>query len=299
MYKGVIEFLIENNIKFWENSNIASLNSLEIGCIARLVVFPSEIDSFCSVLHYLYKSNLKFHVIGGATNIVFPKNYDGVIVSSKNLNKIAINENFLTALCGSKVTDCAICAMENSLSGLEFLCGIPGSIGGAVYMNASAFDKSVSNVACESLVFDLERNEKILLRSDEHKFETKKSVFRECENLVLLYTKFSLQKSKREYIRSKMRHFSLKRITSQPLDLGSAGSAFKRPIGAYASKLIDEAGLKGMRVGEATVSEKHAGFIVNLGNATSKEIKLLIDTIKRRVFDGFGITLDEEIIFIE
>ena len=250
MYADLIGFFKKNDIEFLENANIAPLNSLELAGVARYVVFPDKIETFCEVLHFLYNNKIKFFVIGCATNLVFPEYYDGVIVSSERLNDISVEQDSMVALCGARVTDCAIVAMSHSLGGMEFLCGIPGSVGGAVYMNASAFDESVSNIVCESLVFDLNRNERLLIKNTEHEFDAKRSIFNEHNNLILLYTKFLLRKSTKEEIRSKMLRYSLKRISTQPLELGNAGSTFKRPYGAYASKLIDDAGMKGFKIGD-------------------------------------------------
>ena len=299
-YAPLIDLLKRNNILFLENQSLHSLSNFEIGSSADIVIFPNDIDAFCEILSYLYDKGIKFFIVGKGTNLVFPDfHYNGVILCTSMLDKITIDGDCLMAECGASVTDCSILAIKNSLSGMEFFCGIPGSIGGAVYMNASAFDGVTSGIIIESLAFDLNTRAKFKINLEEHKFNDKKSIFCENKNLILLSSTFLLKKDFKEAIYLKALNFALRRISSQPLGKGSAGSAFKRPKNSYASKLIDESGLKGFTVGGAQISKKHAGFIVNFNNATANDIKELICITKERVYKKFNVPLDEEIIFVD
>lgn len=290
----------DTNVDFYENYEISKINSFEIGNVAKLVAFPNDIDAFIEISTCLYQSNIKYCIVGKGTNILFSDQfYNGVIISTERLNEISIKNDILVAMCGATVTDCALFALENCFGGLEFYCGIPGSVGGAVFMNAGAFDSKTSDVLLRSLVLDLKSKTVFSMEYEDHRFAEKTSVFTDNKSLVILSTEFKLLHSYNiEFYLKAIRYVS-KRIRSQPLDLGSAGSSFKRPINAYASKLIDDAKLKGLKIGGAEISSKHAGFIVNYNNATSEDVLRLIEIIRKKVFDEFHVTLDEEILFIE
>ena len=299
-YKRVKSFLENIQIDFFENYSTAALNSFEIGGAASIVVFPKTRKKLCSILRYIRSNNIKFFLIGNGTNVFFSdKPFDGVIISTKHLNKILFSKEILIAECGALISECSLLAMFNSFEGLESLFGIPGSVGGAVYMNAEAYGRSVSDVVFESEVFDLNTGTTRIINREEHLFDRKRSIFSNKNNLIILNTSFLLKSANSTFLKSYMLEIGMKRIKSQPLFLGNGGSAFKRPVGTYASKLIDEAGMKGYKIGGAAISNKHAGFLVNHSNATSEDILKLLDKTKESVISKYGIRLEEEIIFVE
>jgi UDP-N-acetylmuramate dehydrogenase len=190
-------------------------------------------------------------------------------------------------------------AAKHSLSGFEFACGIPGTLGGAVFMNAGAHGGAISDVLVSSRAYDVNTHSIVTLDRDEHEFAYRHSTYMENQNLICLSVSFALTPDNEERIRAKMQENMKKRRDTQPLDHPSAGSFFKRPEGHFAAKLIDDCGLKGLRVGGACVSEKHAGFIVNLGGATASDILTLSDMVSAKVKADTGVTLEREVIFVE
>ena len=187
--------------------------------------------------------------------------------------------------------------LDNSLSGFEFAGGIPGTIGGAVYMNAGAYSLEMKNIVVSTKYLDLNTYEIKTIANNEHNFEYRKSIFQNL-NTVILETTLKLQKGNQEDIKTKMHEYAEKRKATQPLDKPSAGSRFKRGTDFITAKLIDESGLKGYSIGGAQVSEKHAGFIINTGNATAKDIINLINYVKEKVYEKFGKTIEEEVKII-
>lgn len=187
--------------------------------------------------------------------------------------------------------------LDNSLSGFEFAGGIPGTIGGAVYMNAGAYSLEMKNIVVSTKYLDLNTYEIKTIANNEHNFEYRKSIFQNL-NTVILETTLKLQKGNKEEMKAKMQEYAEKRKITQPLDKPSAGSTFKRGTDFITAKLIDESGLKGYSIGGAQVSEKHAGFIINTGNATAKDIINLINYVKEKVYEKFGKTIEEEVKII-
>lgn len=296
----VLEYLRKNGVEFEQNYQTSKISSFEIGGNSRFMIFPKSVEELCDLVRFLNENKFKFYIVGNCTNVFFAdKGYDGALISTKFINKIKVNADILSAECGALITDCAVMAMKFSLTGMEFLCGIPGSVGGAIFMNCSAFNKSISNVLLRSEVYDLKKNKVLSLNFNEHNFAEKSSVFLENKNLILLSASFKLKKEFKPKIYKKMNEISVKRIKSQPLEFGNCGSTFKRPLNCYASKLIDELGLKGFQIGGAKISNKHAGFIVNIDQATSFDVVCLIESVRSKVYDKTGIYLEQEIILVE
>ena len=298
---SLIRFLDLYKIGYSKDYSTSNLTSLEVGGSAKLVTFPNNIENLCEVALFCYKNNIKFDVIGNGTNTFFcDSGYEGVIISTKFLDKIEARNDTIVAECGALVTDCAIKAMVNCLCGIEFLCGIPGSVGGAVTMNASAYEMDISNVIQKSKIINLSNGNIKTIECSEHKFNKKHSIFSQNKDLILLSTEFILKPSNnKDDIYSKLIEIAKKRITTQPLNMPSCGSAFKRPVGSYASKLIDLANLKGFTVGGAQISNKHAGFLINFNNASSQNILDLIEQTKNKIFNNFEVKLEEEILLLK
>lgn len=300
MYKSLISYLDSNSIAYFRNYPTKELVSFKIGGNADIAVYPTSYGQIIEIIKELKKEKIKYVILGNGTNTYFSDDgFKGVIISTRLLNKITVNGEYLTAQCGADIIACAENACENGLSGLEFAYGIPGNVGGCVYMNASAFDKDMSYAVMKSTVYDSRADIVTEIKNDGHNYGMKHSVFMENKDLIILETAFKLKYAPISDIRRQMEYNMKRRLNSQPLDLSSAGSVFKRPQGNFASKLIDEAGLKGATIGGAMVSNKHAGFIVNTGSATASELNELIKFIKGKVYGLYGILLEEEIIYIE
>lgn len=295
----IIGFLNKNNVKYLVNEKTANFVSIKIGGTADLIAFPPNLAVFCNLICILKELNTRYFILGKGTNTYFSdNNFDGVIISTELISNIVVTENKIVAQCGALLNQCCRVALKEGLSGLEFAYGIPGSVGGAIYMNSSAFGESISNYVISSRAYDTSKNIITELDYNMHLFSDKSSVFQHG-NLIVLETTLRLNKGVESQIKAKMNENLTNRLDTQPLNYPSAGSAFKRPKNNFASLLIDKAGLKGYRIGGAEVSRMHAGFIVNVDNATAQDINDLIRYIKNRIFTLFGVKLEEEIIFVE
>lgn len=204
-----------------------------------------------------------------------------------------LNDTTIRVMAGVTMTRAAVFAAGLGLAGLEFAHGIPGTVGGGVYMNAGAYGGEIRNVCTQVEVMDLSGNIRVL-SNEEMEFSYRHSVLEESGEIVIS-ADFALTPDEPEAIRGRMKELIGKRSASQPLDLPSAGSAFKRPVGGYAAALIDQAGLKGYQVGGAAISTKHAGFAVNLGNATAEDVKTLLRQVSDKVFETSGIRIEPEV----
>lgn len=296
--RELIDLLQLNNIDFRENDSVLSRSSFKVGGVARLAIFPDSRDKLITTLSALKLQGVKFEVVGNASNVLFAFDfYDGAIVFTSALSEVELFEGEVRASCGASLTHLAQLAAKKSLSGLEFAYGIPALVGGAVYMNAGAYGSCVSNVIKSSLAYDCDTGE--VLEITDHHFGYRESIYMENPNLICLEAIFSLSDAPEEKIREKMQENMRSRKEKQPLEYPSAGSYFKRPKDSFAGKLIEDCGLKGLRVGDAEVSEKHAGFIINRGNATAKDILELEEKIKERVMSRFGIMLEREVRLIK
>lgn len=299
-FEALIAFLEQNLIEYKENAKTSSLVSIKIGGYAKIIIYPHTVEQLVGAVGKINALCIKYCVIGKGTNCYFcDGEYDGAVVVTSYINKIRTYGNFIEAQCGAPMAKCSEACIENGLSGMEFARGIPGSVAGGVYMNASAFGSCIADIVRYSAVYDVKGDKIIKMPREDHCFSDKHSVFSENCNFIILETVFELSKGTKENIRRLMSEFSEKRRKTQPLEYPSAGSVFKRPVGAYASKLIDDLGLKGLSVGGVSVSKKHAGFIVNVNGGTAGELLRLIDLIKVYVKAKSGFDLCEEIIYME
>jgi len=272
------------------NESMSKHSTLKIGGIAENIFFPENIQEFkeiCTSDHI---------VIGNASNVLFA---DGIIkkpiIITTKMNSYSINGDKITAECGTIIIKLAMEATKAGLSGLEFAGGIPATLGGAVYMNAGAYDGEMADIVESSQI--LHNGEIANFDNKQHEFGYRKSIF-QATNDIILQTTLKLEKNNPKEIQSKMNANLEKRKESQPLEFPNAGSIFKKVDGISAGQLIDECGLKGFTIGGAQISPKHAGFIVNIGNATAQNVLDLIEHIKEKVYQQRGIELQEEIRFI-
>ena len=275
---------------------LSSHTTFRIGGDASLFVSPADEDQLIGVISYLEKNGIRYFLLGKGSNVLFDDaGYDGAVVSTSKLDKISVCGNEITAQCGASFTYLASVAAENSLSGLEFAYGIPGSVGGAVFMNAGPYGSETAAVLKSSRYLDISGCTVKTLPLEEHLFGYRDSVFRH-RRFIHLSSVFALQAGDKAQIRAYMNELMQRRRDKQPLEYPSAGSVFKRYPGRYTAQMIDEAGLRGLSVGGAQVSEKHAGFIVNKGNATSSDVIALVGKVREAIRDKYGIEIECEII---
>ena len=284
----------------WEqNCPLSRHSSFRIGGAADLALFPHSSDELCQTLSLLRANEIPTLVIGNGSNVVFSdEGYRGAVVFTGKCRKIKIEDDIIFADAGVSLSALSSAARDESLSGLEFAFGIPGTLGGAVYMNAGAYGGAMSDVCISSEYYDLEVGKPFGLFEDGQCFGYRKSIYQTHPERVILGATLKLKKGNRKKITEEMRTYWDKRRTSQPLELPNAGSIFKRPEGYFAGKLIEDCGLKGLTVGGAQVSEKHAGFIVNIGGATCEDVKRLIEQIQTTVLQQMGVQLECEIKFL-
>lgn len=275
---------------------LANHTSFRIGGPAAVMLFPTSIGQLRRALQVLHRMELTPLILGAGTNVLAPdEGLDQVVIVTRGcLTGIRqAGPTQLEVMAGETMAHAACAARDLGLTGLEFAHGIPGTVGGGVFMNAGAYGGEISQVASQTefLFLDGTMN---LVRGEEQEFAYRSSAFQK-HDWIILRTWFDLRAGNPEEIREKMQILSEKRRNSQPLDKPSAGSTFRRPVGGYAAALIEQAGLKGVGVGKAAVSEKHAGFVVNLGGATCADVKATMALVQQRVLDNSGIRLEPEV----
>lgn len=263
-------------------------------CIA--LIEPREVSDIVETIKICRENSIKFFVIGNGSNLLVPdEGYNGVIIKLKGeFSTIKVEGEYLIVNSGAKLSEVYTVAYENSLTGFEFASGIPGTIGGAIYMNAGAYGGEMKDIVESVQVLDLDNFELRELKNEELEFSYRKSIIQR-KNYIVTTIKLKLQKGNKEEINAVYEDLRERRNSKQPLNFGSAGSTFKRPEGHFASKLIEDAGLKGYHINDAWVSEKHSGFVVNKGNASYKEVMELIKYVQKVVFEKFGVKLETEV----
>ena len=288
-------------MKLLEQEPLAEHCSFRIGGPARVIAVPQDITSLSKVCAILKEHQLMPLVLGNGTNILFPDEglQEVFLLSTEKLTRLSLlPSGDIYAEAGVSLARLSGFAQQNGLAGLEFASGIPGTLGGGCIMNAGAYGGELKDVI-ESVVCLYQPNQGIFeLDREQCAFSYRRSRFNSVGGFVVLSAVFHLEKDDPEAIAGRMRELGEKRRAKQPLDLPSAGSAFKRPEGHFAAALIDEAGLKGFSVGGAQVSEKHAGFVVNTGGATSHDVYDLMMHVRRTVYEHSGIALEPEMIIL-
>ena len=284
------------NLELRMNESMAKHTSFRIGGGAEVMAFPKTETELAELLKVSALLDCKCAILGAGTNVLAPdEGITGLVICLKDCldGMEALSDTRIRVMAGVTMSRAAVFAANLGLSGLEFAHGIPGTIGGGIYMNAGAYGGEISQVCDRVEGMDRQGNSR-WLRNAEMGFSYRHSVLETADDLVIA-AEFTLTPAEPEAIKARMKELIGKRSASQPLNLPSAGSAFKRPKGGYAAALIDQAGLKGFRVGNAGISDKHAGFAVNLGGATANDVKELLQTVSDRVFEQTGIRLEPEI----
>lgn len=278
------------------DESMAKHTSFRIGGNAEVMAFPKNALELSKLLKVSAFLDCKPVILGAGTNVLAPDSgMSGLIICLKDCldGMKRLDGNRIQVMSGVTMTRAAVFAANHGLSGMEFAHGIPGTVGGGVYMNAGAYGGEICQI-CESVdVMDMDGNIKTL-SCEEMRFSYRHSILEETSDIVVSAV-FKLEPKSETEIKDKMKELMGKRSASQPLDLPSAGSAFKRPVGGYAAALIDQAGLKGYQVGGAAISTKHAGFAVNLGDATAEDVKNLLQQVSDMVFEKSGIRLEPEV----
>ena len=305
----------KENVKY--NEPMSKHTSFRVGGNADIFAIVDSEENLTKVIKLAKKSSMPITIVGNGTNLLVKDGgIRGLVIKyiandynimntdelkdKGNLDKYEENNNkskIVTVSSGMTNARLAKILLDNSLTGFEFLAGVPGTIGGALVMNAGAYGGEIKDIVLKTKYLDLDTGEIKTIESNEHKFEYRKSIFQTL-NCVILETTLKLQIGNKEQIEEKMQEYSKKRRESQPLDMPSAVSTFKRGEDFITAKLIDESGLKGYSIGGAEVSTKHAGFIVNKGNATAKDIIDLINYVKEKVYEKFGKEIHEEVKII-
>ena len=283
-------------ISFLFDEPLSKHTSFRIGGPAEVIAFPKSAEELAFIFKMSKMLDCKMHILGAGTNVLIPDGgLQGLVVCLKDcLDGIELLEqNRLRVYAGVTMTRAAVFAASHNLGGMEFAHGIPGTVGGGVYMNAGAYGGSIDQI-CESVQVMTMDGKLKEFSASEMNFSYRHSRL-EDEGGVVISAVFVLESKQEKLVREVMQELMAKRKASQPLDLPSAGSAFKRPVGGYAAALIDQAGLKGFQIGGAAVSEKHAGFVVNLGGATSDDVKILLQKVSDKVFETSGIRLEPEV----
>lgn len=270
--------------------------SFRIGGAAEVMAFPKNEAELSQLLQVSKELDICHAILGAGTNVLAPdEGVAGLVICLKDcLNGTELMpDDFLRVMAGVTMSRAAVFAANHGLSGLEFAHGIPGTVGGGVYMNAGAYGGEIGQVCIQATVMDADGQLHVRSR-EEMDFRYRHSSLEETGEIVTSAI-FQLTAAPAEEIRQRMKELQARRIASQPLDYPSAGSAFKRPTGGYAAALIDQAGLKGYRVGNAAISDKHAGFAINLGGATAADVTQLLRQVSDKVYENTGIRLEPEI----
>ncbi len=298
-YNKIKEYIDETKVRF--NEPMEKHTTLKVGGPADILVLPETVQDVIDTMEFAKKYDVPVTVIGnGSKLLVLDGGIRGLVIKlGSKFSNVAIDGEYITAESGLSMPRLAILAKDNELAGLEFAAGIPGFLGGGIFMNAGAYGGELSNVIEEVTYLD-KNNEVKTLTKEELEFGYRSSFFKnhKGEGNIILQAKFKLTKGNKEEIEAKMKENNDSRKSKQPLEYPNAGSTFKRPEGYFVGKLIDDLGLKGYRIGGAEISTKHSGFIVNVDHAKAKDVKDLIDYIKEKVFEANKVKLEEEIIIL-
>ena len=294
MNNFILELEKLNLEKIEKDISLSTLTTYKTGGIAKLVVYPNNINNLKQLLKLIHKHNIKYFILGKGSNTLFSdKEFNGVIIKLDKLNNFEIKETEIYVESGMILSKLVQASVKNELTGLEFAIGIPGTIGGAIYMNAGAYGNNMSNIVKSVIVL----NEKFQIKEiplEKLKFDYRYSIFQDNKNLICVAANIKLEHGNHDEIASKIKENLLKRKNSQPLEYPSAGSVFRNPEGNYAGKIIEELGLKGKNIGGAEISTKHANFIINKNNASSSDILNLIKLVQKEVKDKYKIDLKLE-----
>ncbi len=300
MNHDIIEALrqIDSDLEMNINEKMSRHTTFKTGGPASLFIRPDSLEQLKKVVALLKRAEVPYFILGNGSNLlVSDKGYDGAIISTDKFTDIRLeDEKTIYAEAGVKNSAIAAFARDNSLTGFEFAAGIPGSLGGAVIMNAGAYGGEMKLIVKEVRALS-PQGEIIRLDNEALRFDYRTSALK-GKDFIVISALLELEKGDKDEISARMNELALKRKEKQPLEYPSAGSTFKRPEGYFAGKLIEDSGLRGYTVGGAMVSDKHCGFVINKGEATSKDIYTLILNVQNTVYEKFGVRLEPEVILL-
>lgn len=296
---SIVEFIETNNIgKYLENVDLSKYTTYKVGGIAKLMVYPKDEKKLILLLRELKRTNTRYKVLGKGSNVLFSdKEFDGVVIKLDNFDSVQFFRNSVRAGSGVSLIYLSNLAVKKSLSGLEFATGIPGTVGGAVFMNAGAYKSDMGYVVKSARVVT-PNLEIITMTNKELDFHYRTSFLQKNPEYICLDAIIQLKKGNKSEMLEIVRDRKERRLASQPLEYPSAGSVFRNPDNLFAGKLIEDLGYKGLIKGGAKVSEKHANFIINYNNATSNDIRDLILFIKEQVKEKYNVELKIEQEFV-
>lgn len=297
--KKIIEFIKKNKIgNFKENVSLKNYTTYKVGGVSKVLVYPKDTNKLILLLKKLKEEKVKYKVLGYGSNLIFSDDvFNGVIIKLDLFNKVKIKDTVIIAGCGVSLIKLSYKAQKEGLAGLEFASGIPGTIGGAVFMNAGAYKSDMGYVVSEVKVITPELKIKTLYNKDLN-YKYRNSFLKQNPGYICLEAKIVLRHGDKKLIKELMETRRQKRLLSQPLEYPSAGSVFRNPDGDFAGRLIEECGLKGYKIGGAKVSEKHANFIINEGGATASDVKNLINYVHDKVNEETKVDLKIEQEFV-
>jgi UDP-N-acetylmuramate dehydrogenase len=299
MAQCLTDFLKEQDVEFYELFEMSKISSIGIGGKAQLFVSPNTEEKLISLIDFLVENDKKYIIVGRMTNILpCDTEYSGVLISTLKINTYNAAEMRCTVSCGTDFSKLLYSLSFMGYGGMEELFGIPGSVGGMIFGNAGAYGKSVSDFITDVTVYDPLQKTKYSLDASEMGFAYRESIVKHTR-LAVLSANLTFSLKGVNEIKVRLGEIISQRKSSQPYGQKSLGSIFKRSGDIPISRLIDSLGLKGLRIGGAEISEKHAGFIVNAGGATAKDVRELIKIVKNKIFSAYGIEADEEIQFMK
>ena len=288
-----------DKLKTEYNEPLSRHTTFRIGGNSDLLVTPQTVEALTDLCGMIKETGARAYFLGNGSNVLFDdEGFCGVVVLLTAIRDVTCLGNVITADAGMSFTALAARARDCSLTGLEFAYGIPGTVGGAVFMNAGAYNGEVSFVLKESTYLDLDDLTVHTISLAEHNFGYRDSIYKHTNRLILRAS-FELAPGNKDEITEVMNDFMNRRVTKQPLEYPSAGSVFKRYPGRFTGQMIDEAGLKGYTIGGAQVSKKHAGFIINVGGATCADVRNLIKHIQDVILEKFGCAIECEVIYVK
>jgi len=281
-----------------ENISLAQYTTFRIGGDARYFFVAKTKNDLIGAVKAAQKNNSPFFILGGGSNLlVSDEGFEGLVIKIQN-TKYKIQNNKIYAEAGTPLSVLVNGAIKNNLTGLEWAAGIPGTVGGAIYGNSGTREGDMKDVVESVEVFDTQALRTKRLSNKDCRFQYRNSSFKDKKNLVIISAVLKLKKGNKEIIKEKIKEIISRRQKSQPWNFPSAGSIFKNPPGFFAAELIERCGLKGKKIGNVKISERHANFIVNLGEGKEKDVKKIIKLAKIKIKKKFGVNLEEEVVFI-
>lgn len=294
--EALADFLENENIEYRQNEPMRAHTTFKIGGEADIFIIPASPAALIYAVKKCNELEIPYFILGNGSNLlVSDGGIEGAVISLSGINGISAEGEKITCGAGAMLSSVCLKALSLSLTGLEFAYGIPGTAGGALYMNAGAYGGQTADVI-ESAECLTTSGEIKTLKKEDMRLGYRSSVFKKG-GLIIISLTFALKKGDKAEIKAEMDELLNRRKQKQPLEYPSAGSTFKRPEGYFAGALIEKNGLKGLTVGGAQVSEKHAGFVINRGGATAADVKALIGKIQKKVFENDGVMLEPEVIF--